>query len=335
VVVAGGINIDRTIMVNRLPVKGETIMGSDSFYGVGGKAANTAVACAMSAGAHSSFIGAFGDDNNTAMLEAEMARNGVNTATCYKLSGTQIPCGQAYIFLLEDGDNSIVVVPAANESWPDHFNETQVEALKSSDCVLLQREVPEEYNLRIATVAKEHGVMVVLDAGGEDSVIDPKLLKLIDIFSPNETELRRLVKHYDAEQEHDVDGQLQLLRKHGLNANAALLLKRGEKGAMFVTPSRQKVEQSAMELKEDQIVDTTGAGDCFTGSFAVEYVRQLKAKKIWAANASEDKYTEDRIEAIASALKFGCCAGGLAVQAKGAMASFPKMDEVMLKMDDF
>ena len=59
-----------------------------------GKAANTAVACAYM-GASSSFIGAFGDDNNTEMLESEMGKNGVNTKTCYKLTDSKIPCGQA------------------------------------------------------------------------------------------------------------------------------------------------------------------------------------------------------------------------------------------------
>ena len=81
-------------------------------------------------------------------------------------------------------------------------------------------------------------------------------------------------KHSVVSSKYDIDGALQLLRSKavGLNESASLLLKMGEKGAMFVTPKMEKVEQSAMELKEDQIVDTTGAGDCFTGSFAVEFI---------------------------------------------------------------
>ena len=141
-------------------------------------------------------------------------------------------------------------------------------------------------------------------------------------------------KHSVVSSKYDIDGALQLLRSKavGLNESASLLLKMGEKGAMFVTPKMEKVEQSAMELKEDQIVDTTGAGDCFTGSFAVEFIRQQKQKKIWG---KEEKEIDSKVMmgCIGNALKFGCCAGGLAVQAKGAMASFPRLDGVIAQVN--
>merc|ERR1719242_574870 len=57
----------------------------------------------------------------------------------------------------------------------------------------------------------------------------------------------------------------------------------------------------------------------------------MKSKNIWK---KEDKEMDAKVkmDCIASALKFGCCAGGLAVQAKGAMASFPRLDDVMIQV---
>eukprot|EP01083_Nonionella_stella_P080327 220717_1 len=350
VVVCGGINIDRTFAVNQLPRNGETVMGKTAHTGVGGKAANTAVCCSK-VDATTSFIGAFGDDSYTAMLENEMKQHNVNTDTCYRLTNSKIPSGAAYIFLLPNGDNSIVVVPSANACWPDALTKTQIDAIAKSDCVLLQREVPEAYNIRIAKIAKQNGVKVVLDAGGEDTKISKELLLLTDILSPNEIELQRLCRHYDPNTKYDVTrSTYSTIRKiklgcamlQSLNKNMAVLVKRGGKGSMFIDAKGRILRQSALKVSKSQIQDTTGAGDCFTGSFVVEWIRQQKVMGIWnKAESEKEKKTDDetetqedegeavRLECIGNAMKFANAAAGLSVQQKGTIASIPSLIDVV------
>ena len=169
------------------------------------------------------------------MLSNELKKYNISTETCYHLKNTNIPCGQAYIFLMPDGDNSIVVVPAANASWPEGLNDAQLKAIKSSDCILLQREVPESYNIRIAKIAKECGIKVVLDVGGEDKIISKDLLALNDVISPNETALERLMSYYDPNNKYNIStSKYSTMKKiksaclvlRGLNENMCVLLKR-------------------------------------------------------------------------------------------------------------
>ena len=83
------------------------------------------------------FIGAFGDDPYTTMLENEMKKYNVDISTTFKLKN--IDCGQAYIFLMPNGDNSIIVYPSANAKWPNKLNDIQINAIKNADAILLQR----------------------------------------------------------------------------------------------------------------------------------------------------------------------------------------------------
>ena len=352
-VVCGGINIDRFIEVGRMPVTGETIMGDNSFHGVGGKAANTAVCCSKMGG-KTDLIAAFGDDIHTPMLQSAMKEYDVSTQHCFVLNNSNIPCGQAYIFLMPNGDNSIIVVPAANNNWKinemnEKDNPKQIECIRNADCILLQREVSELYNLEICRLLKgdsNDGVEVILDAGGEDSEIDLELFKYVTIFSPNETELARLIKHYknkkdeskndsdndndnDNENEKNIISNCKLIQeivskseKAGFNKKLKILAKLGSKGCIMVDYDGNVYQQSAMKVDKEKVVDTTGAGDTFTGAFGIEYIRQKKNKDI------------DSKSAICNAMKYACCAAGLSVQTKGTLPSIPDHSTVIKNLSN-
>ena len=271
-----------------------------------------------------------------------MKKYNVNTSTCYRLIDSKIACGQAYIFLLPDGDNSIIVIPSANASWPNQLNKIQIESIKNSDCILLQREVPEIYNIRIAKIAKQYGITVILDVGGEDSKISTELLNLIDILSPNQTELDRLISYYDDEKTsinkqysatitNSKYSKMKKIRRactilQSINKNLSILLKRGENGATYIDNKGNIIQENALKLNSNQINDTTGAGDCFTGAFAVEYIRQQKINDIWKKKDVDQTITN---QCIANAMKFGCIAAGLSIQKKGTIASIPNLRDVV------
>lgn len=121
-VVVGSVNADVFIEINRLPKQGETIGARKEDTGFvlpGGKGANQAAACARlsddNTGAQTEFIGSFGNDAHAPMLASALKDAGVSISHSIK---AEVPSGQAFIFLEENGHNSIILVGAANQSWP-------------------------------------------------------------------------------------------------------------------------------------------------------------------------------------------------------------------------
>ncbi len=107
--VVGSANIDHSVIVERWPNPGETLMATDSFVAIGGKGANQAVAAAR-AGAHVHFVGAVGPDGDAVL--AALAEHGVHTTL---VSHSTSPTGRALITLGPNGENMIVVASGAND----------------------------------------------------------------------------------------------------------------------------------------------------------------------------------------------------------------------------
>ncbi|KAL6959146.1 ribokinase [Sarracenia purpurea var. burkii] len=157
------------------------------------------------------------------------------------------PTGHAVVMLQSDGQNSIIIVGGANMScWPDALSEDDLEVLRNAGIVLLQREIPDSVNIQVAKVAKTAGVPVILDAGGVDAPIPLELLNLVDILSPNESELARLT---------------------------------GKPTESFeqITHAVKKCHEMPV-VSAPRVLDTTGAGDTYTAAFAVALV-EGKSKK--------------------------------------------------------
>ena len=98
--------------------------------------------------------------------------------------------------MTDSGENSIVIVGGANQAFDSHeLPEEWIKAIESSDLLLMQREIPEQINVAASKVAKnaKQNITIVLDIGGMDTKLSDDLLKNIDIISPNETELDRLI----------------------------------------------------------------------------------------------------------------------------------------------
>lgn len=202
--------------------------------------------------------------------------------------------------------------------------------------LLLQREIPDWVNERAAALAGRggQGAAVVLDAGGADGPLSDALLKHVRVLSPNETELARLVAHEGGEtpppeelDEGASSGVLSdamrawversgrcLLRRLISAADDpggphAVLVKLGAAGSVLfwsLTPGSE-LWQPAL-APECPIVDTTGAGDCFTAAFAVGCFVDGKDAQ--------------------AAMLFASAAACLCVQRPGALPSMPRRDEI-------
>ena len=97
---------------------------------------------------------------------------------------------------LKDGNNSIIINGAANCHYDKDISTlcpAWTSMIQQSKFMILQREIPEFVNVIAARIAREAGTKVILDVGGRDEPLTHELLQYLDILSPNETELERVI----------------------------------------------------------------------------------------------------------------------------------------------
>ena len=232
----------------------------------GGQGANQAVAAAKM-GAPVAFAGVFGGDSHGTMLRATMDEAGVDTSLSTVSAG---PNGQAIIVLEPTGANTILLVPGANNDWDVELPDGLLKSIEGSSCVMLQREIPERINIAVAQHAKKCGVDVLMDVGGDDSPLPTEMLECITMCAPNETELQNLTEMPTSTRE-EILLAAKKLQEYGVNK---VLVTLGKDGSMVLMESGEVITQGALPLYDGgKVVDTTGAGDCFRGAFAVALSR--------------------------------------------------------------
>ncbi|MCD7449011.1 hypothetical protein HAX54_048094 [Datura stramonium] len=294
-VVVGSANADIYVEIDRLPKEGETISAKTGQTLAGGKGANQAV-CGGKLAYPTYFVGQVGEDAHGKLITDALLSGGVYLDHLTTVSNA--PTGHAVVMLQSDGQNSIIIVGGANMScWPEKLSDEDLEVVRSAGIVLLQREIPDFVNIQVAKAARTADVPVILDAGGMDSPIPLELLRCVDIFSPNETELARITKMPTGSFE-QISKAVEKCYELGVNQ---VLLKLGANGSALFTKGEEPLRQPI--IKAAKVIDTTGAGDTFTAAFAVGLV--------------EGKSKEE-------CLRFAAAAATLCVQVKGAIPSMPE-----------
>jgi ribokinase len=254
VTVVGSLNEDVLVAVDRLPGRGETVVGSGRELAPGGKGANQAAAAAR-LGPGVAMVGRVGDDPAGERQRAALAAGGVDVALVRATPGE--PTGSATI-PVEDGtgENLIVVVPGANAALTGA--DVGVDAVRRADVVLLQLEVPLDAVTAAATAA---GGLVVLTPA-PPRALPAALLDRVDVLVPNEHELLALAGARAAER---TPGELADLARALTPADVVVTL--GARGALVVPRDGAVLLQPPPPVRA---VDTTGAGDCFCGALAQE-----------------------------------------------------------------
>ncbi len=291
VVVVGSINIDHVISTDVFPSPGETILGNAVSTGLGGKGANQAVAAAIG-GAPVRMLARVGRDAEGEMALSRLAERGVDVAGVTAVAG--VATGTAWI-TVTPRDNTIVVVPGANARWNDYaasggFAETVGSALVT----VAQLEVP--LGVIEHAVACSHGTFILNAAPAQ--ALPASLLTCCDVLIVNEHELR-VVSGAEPEDGLIEPAHRSLLRQ-GVGAVVTTL---GAAGAVLTDDHGT----FALPAFPADVVDTTGAGDAFTGVLA-------------ARLATGDS--------LADAVRWGMAAGSLAVRRHGAQESFPAGAEI-------
>jgi ribokinase len=310
ILVVGSLNVDIIIPVDRLPTLGETLAARSptTDIAVGGKGANQAVAAARlvsETGRSTRFITKFGNDAYAEMLETALIDAGVDVSGCQKVPN--LPSGQGIVLLDNDGTASSIVLGGSNTAWAPDFQADHL--VRNAGIVLLQREVPEHVNLAVAAAAVKEKIPVVLDVGGEESQISPKLLKLIDYLAPNESELQRITGLPTITHEEVVAAAGNLINK----GVGAVLVTLAERGSILVRrnikdKSIEVLTQAAFPVPGGKVVDGTAAGDAFRAAFAVALVEGLPVEQC---------------------MEFAAAAGAVAVSRLGAVPSLPTRKEIL------
>ncbi|WP_026696114.1 ribokinase [Peribacillus kribbensis] len=247
ITVIGSSSIDLVVTASKRPSAGETIMG-ESFKTVpGGKGANQAVAAAR-LGAEVYMIGCVGDDSFGKEILDNFTKNHVNTSYVEPVTGME--SGTAHITLAE-GDNSIIVVEAANKKVTPEFVEKALQRIRESDIVLIQQEIPEDTVEYVSEICREHDVPLLLNPAPARP-IGQKVIENAAYITPNELEAAILFGQDD----------IHAALKQYPNK---VFITEGKNGVRYFDGEREVLVPSYPV----DAVDTTGAGDTFNAAFAV------------------------------------------------------------------
>jgi ribokinase len=295
IVVVGSCNVDLITYTPRFPVVGETIEGTDFKQGFGGKGANQAVAAAR-LGVKVAIVARLGDDGFGLQTLENFKTQGVNASFVEQLP--DVPSGVAPIFVDGEGRNFIVIVPGANMELTPSDLEPARETIRRAKAVVCQLEIKQETVRAAFEIAREAGVMTVLNPAPAATLIDG-LLPLADLVLPNETELN-LLTGMPVSTLPEVKVAAQELIRQGAKEVIVTL---GERGAMRVTPT-WAVHHAAVKLKP---FDSTGAGDAFIGALVAQLVSGIK---------------------MPMAINFANAAAAISVTRSGTQTSFATRAEV-------
>ena len=289
--------LDVAFRAPRLPVWGETVVGSGLKMGPGGKGSNQAVAAAR-LGAKTTFLSKIGADAFGEIALQTYRNAGVNTDFLARAEGEAT--GAAAILVQEDtGENAIVVCPGAAEALTKEEIDCAGDRIAESSCFLTQFELPivlVEYALALA---RRKGVKTILNPAPGLPCPD-SLLALCDYVTPNESEAEALTGKRVATLEEAEVAAEELLRRGAGHAVITL----GARGALVKGPA---ITEHVAAFDAGSVVDTTGAGDAFNAGFAV------------ALGEGKD---------LVAAARFACAVAGISVTRHGTSHSMPQREEV-------
>ena len=286
----GSLNIDKVYAVDHIAAPGETVSATGLTLNAGGKGLNQSIAAAR-AGAQVLHAGAIGPDG--AFLEQLLQDSGVDTSPLLHVEGES---GHAVIQVDAAGQNSIVVYGGANHALTEDYVRQVLDRAESGDMVLLQNEINADVVEPILRAALLKGLTVCFNPSPIPTQALP--YNLVDIFLVNETEAAAL-----ADLPAGSEPETLLDNLGWAYPRSTIVLTLGEKGVLCRANGGNNV-QKAFPVSA---VDTTAAGDTFTGYFL--------------AGLCQGKD-------LGVCLKEAAAAAALAVSRPGAAPSIPTREEV-------
>ncbi|HSB92117.1 MAG TPA: ribokinase [Flavitalea sp.] len=295
ILVVGSSNTDMVIQTDHLPAAGETIIGGNFFMNPGGKGANQAVAAAR-LGARVKFVTKTGKDIFGQQARDHFQSEGID------ITGSVIdhshPSGVALITVDQYGENTILVASGANaQLFP---TDIRYDSLMTNECkaVLLQLEIPLATVVDVIKEGSQRKIPVILNPAPAAKLPD-EVLQNVTILTPNEIEASMLTGIDVTDLDSAKLAGSWLLQK-GIGT---IVITLGSKGAL-VCSKHGYLHVAAPEV---QAVDTTAAGDVFSGALASCISRAFT---------------------IEDAVEFACRAASVSVTRLGAQQAVPYLHEL-------
>ena len=296
IIVVGSTNMDMVVKTDYIPAPGETVLSGAFFMNPGGKGANQAVAISR-LGGEVVFITKLGNDIFGKQFSELFKQEGINTS--FILSDEDLPSGVALITVDKSGENSIVVASGANASLNREDLRLALPEIDNAAFLVLQLEIPMATVEYVVAYAYEHQISVILNPAPAGFLPDT-LLQKIDILTPNSKEASNIAGiAVDT-----IDNAFDAARIIWGKGVANVVVTMGALGAVIC----ERGKCYHIPSSEVKAVDTTAAGDVFTGAIAV---------------ALSEGNT------LAEAVKFACAAAAISVTRLGAQSSIPNRNEVI------
>lgn len=287
-------NADLTSRVARPIARGETLMASAFSISPGGKGSNAAVAAARQ-GARVALIARIGDDDFGRMGMDLWAAEGIATGQVEQAAGER--SGVAQILVYDDGDNSIAVYPGAGAGLGARHAQAAAQLLANCRVVMASCEVPVEATLQAFRLARQGQALTVLNPAPARP-LPGELLALVDVLTPNESELLELAGPGCAG---SIDAAATLLMERGTRS---VLVTLGAAGCRLYQRGQAPLDLAGRAMP---VADTIGAGDTFTGTLAAALARG---------------------ESVPAAMQWANAAAALSVMRHGAITGIPSRAEV-------
>ena len=293
VIVFGSINVDISVILERAPERGETVLCDECVISPGGKGANQAHA-ARRAGAEVAMVGRVGADAFAGPALARLRAEGVDLV---HVAQADKPTGCATIWV-EEGTGASTIAVASGANTRVTHSQVPDALLDGASVLLLQQEVPLEENRRLVARAARRGCRILLNAAPAYPVPED-VLAALDLLIVNEIEIFQLASHAGGGDESLERLPEWFARRFDLTVAATF----GAEGVLCHT-GREAFRTPALAIEP---VDTTGAGDTFSGVLAA------------ALAAGRD---------LREAVRYAVAAGSLACTRAGAQSSQPSRDEI-------
>jgi ribokinase len=307
--------MDLVCRTEAMPRPGETILGGDFVTVPGGKGANQAVAAAKlsrrgrggQGGREVYLVGRVGGDDFGERLLNGLRQHAVKTDFVTITEG--VSSGIAMILVDKKGENSIVVAPGANAKLSERDVDRAREVIRKASCVIMQLEIPVATVKHAIAMCQRFGVYTILDPapappprrGGQGG----RGLYGVDLLTPNQTEAEMLLGvevSHQVRKKRLIDPK-QLAGELLSRGAEAVVLKLGSRGAMVATADGF----AAVKGFKAKVVDTTAAGDAFTGALAVARAEGVN---------------------LDEAVRFANAAGAICCEGFGAQPSLPDRAQV-------
>ena len=302
-IVFGSLNMDIFMNVERLPVGGETVLSSDSHFSFGGKGANQAFAAGRFGG-KVAMVGTVGEDDFGRSLTDNLRKNGVITSGVAK---SEKPSGTAVITVDANAENQIIVGSGAN--LDTSADQVPDEILVEGNYLLLQMEVPVSETVALLERAKDAGVVTVLNLAPA-IMIPEKVIACLDYLVVNSIEAAQIAETIGLPSSLPPLKLAQALSQFG---SLTCIVTGGVDGSIAVTQSGDAWQVATVPVSGDDLIDTTGAGDCYCGTLT--------------ACLHDGKTLPD-------AMRYASVAASLSVKHEGAQESYPYISDVETLMQE-